>query len=89
MAASVAARACCTRVLEMHREDENVKALYRRGVARLELRLFEEAIADLRAACVADPKSKELREAFLKAKAAQTAFKAAERAKFANMFEVS
>ena len=77
-----AAVAACTRVLSMHREDENVKALYRRGLAKLELHLLEEAKDDLRRAAVADPTSKDVRTAYERAKEAHASHKEDERAAF-------
>lgn len=72
----------CTRVLSMPREGENVKALYRRGMARLELSQLDEARDDLYHAATLDPKSKEVRAAYEKAKAAHASHRADEKAAF-------
>ena len=77
-----AAAGACTKVLMMRHEDENVKALYRRGLAQLELHLFEQAKDDLRRAAVADPTSKEVRAGYDRAKQAHAAYKEEERAAF-------
>jgi peptidylprolyl isomerase len=76
----------CTRVLAMPREAENVKALYRRGVARLELAEHAAALDDLREAATLAPKDREVRDGFTKAKAAHAAHKQAERQAFGGMF---
>jgi len=78
--------ASCSRVLGMRGEAENVKALYRRGSAWLAMQSFEQARDDLRAACVLDPKSKELREQYERAKAAHAAHKQAEKQAFGGMY---
>lgn len=63
-----------------------LKALFRRGVAQLALDQFDEAKSDLKAACMLDPKSKEVRSEYERAKNAHAAHKAAERQAFGGMF---
>lgn len=74
----------CTKVLAI--DSRNLKALYRRGVARTALELFDEAKEDLRAACELEPNNREVRAAFAKAKDALAAHKQAERQAFSGMF---
>jgi len=76
--------ACCTKVLRL--DGRNVKAYFRRGVALTALEKYDDALADLRMACQLDARSKEVREAFDKAKAALTAHKQAEKSAFGGMF---
>lgn len=75
---------CCGLVLKL--EPEHAKALYRRGVANTRLEQWEAAKADLKQACLLEPKSREMREAFETAKQAAAAQKKADRAAFGGMF---
>ena len=81
------AASSCSRVLTLEEAAPNVKALFRRGVAWTALERYEDAIADLKAACLLDTKSKELRDAYTKAKEALAAQKQAERQAFGGMFD--
>ena len=56
----------CSAVLEI--EPQSAKALYRRGLARIETHFYDEAKEDLKQACALEPKSKEIRDAFARAK---------------------
>ena len=71
-----------SKVLQL--EGKNIKALYRRGLARTQLGDFGDARADLRKACELDPKSKEIRAAFDECKRAEAEAKAATKALYAN-----
>ena len=77
----------CSRVLAMPGESENVKARFRRGVALTSLERYDEAKEELKAACLLDPKSKDIREQYERTKAAHAAQKASERQAFGGMFE--
>ena len=57
---------CAGKVLQ--REENNAKALYRRGLALLELGSFREAFDDLKLAVKHEPKSREVRTAYQRAK---------------------
>ena len=56
-------------------EPDNVKALFRRGVARTHLHDHADALADLNAAAKLDPKSRDVREALAALKLAREAAK--------------
>lgn len=77
--------ASCTKVLDSL-DAQNVKARFRRGVANMALGKLDEGLADLKAACLLDPKSKECRDAFDKAREAWAAHKEAARQAFGGMF---
>ena len=83
-----AAASNCTRVLGLGLEASNTKAQFRRGLAYAALERHEEATADLKAVCLADPKSREAREAYATAKAALAAHAQSERQAFGGMFKV-
>merc|ERR1712087_462842 len=57
-------------------EASRVKALFRRGVARIKMSEFDDARVDLKEACQLDPKSKEIREMYASIKEAEKAAKA-------------
>mmetsp|Transcript_8624 Transcript_8624/g.17918 ORF Transcript_8624/g.17918 Transcript_8624/m.17918 type:complete len:491 (+) Transcript_8624:119-1591(+) len=77
----------CDKVLEIDAEAEsNIKALYRRGVARLRLGLFKEAKADLMAAYKIDNANKDVRKALKQLKEASVEAKKKEKAAFGGMF---
>lgn len=74
----------CSKVLQ--HEPHHIKALFRRGSALTALEQFEEAITDLKAAFKLEPKSREIREAYEKARAAYNAHRQAERSAFGGIF---
>ena len=82
-----AAIAVCTTALGVDElpSVSRVKALFRRGTARIKTADFEEARADLLQACKLDPKSKEIRETYASIKAAEAAAREADRGLFAKM----
>ena len=67
-------------------EPASVKALYRRGTARMHGGDFAAAKADLRAAATADPKDRAVRDAFAECGRREAEAKKAERAVAARMF---
>jgi len=77
----------CTKVLGLSDLPgaSRVKALYRRGCARIKSCDFADARADLREACKLDPKSREIRDAFASIKEAEAATKKADAGLFAKM----
>ena len=78
------AASLCSRVLE--REPQNVKALYRRAVARLEQSEYLEARRDLTAAAKLQPANRDVRAKLAACKDAAEAERAKERALCAAMF---
>jgi len=70
----------CSKVLEA--DAENVKGLYRRGLARLRLGLLTEAKKDLMAAYKIDPENKPVKAELKKLKAAMAESKKKEKATF-------
>jgi peptidylprolyl isomerase len=78
----------CNTVLDIDAETAtNLKALYRRGYARLKLGLLKEAKEDLMAAYKLDPKNKEVRKALAAVKEAHADSKKKEKAAFGGMFD--
>ena len=75
----------CGRALAV--DAASVKALYRRGVAHGELGRHAEAVADLLAACKLEPKNREAREQYEKARRAHAEAKAADKAAFGGFLE--
>jgi peptidylprolyl isomerase len=75
-----------TIVLGVEGYDNNIKALYRRGLAQLNTGNLKEAKGDLMAAYKADPKNKDVRKALAKLKEAHAAAKAKEKSAFGGMF---
>ena len=80
----------CTEALEPRGETRlpeasEVKALFRRGSARIKMSDFDEARADLKKACTLDPKSREIREAYASIKEAEKAARQADAGLFAKM----
>lgn len=73
-------------VLEVPGEDANLKALYRRGFARLKLGLLKEARDDLMAAYKVDTTNKDVRKALQLLKDASAAAKEKEKAAFGGFF---
>lgn len=68
------------------RDPKNVKALYRRGVARNHLGLAEEALGDLEQAVILDPENKAAKTESLKSKKLIADAKKKEKAIYGNMF---
>jgi len=79
------AAAYADKVLEL--DPSSTKALYRRGLARLELEELDEAKADLLRAVKAQPNSREIREAYERVKSMQAEAKTAEKAAFSGIFK--
>jgi tetratricopeptide (TPR) repeat protein len=69
-------------VLEIDSEAKNVKALYRRGLARMNMGLLKEAKADLMAAYEVDESNKDIRKALAQLKEAIVENKKREKAAF-------
>lgn len=78
--------ASCNKVLTTDGEEKNVKALYRRGVARLNMGTLPEAKRDLMAAYKVDNKNKDVRKALAKLKEAFADAKKREKAAFGGIF---
>ena len=76
----------CNYVLELSSEKENIKALYRRGLARLKLGLFKEAKEDLMAAYKVDPANIDVRRALQQLKDAVAKSKEKEKKAFGGFF---
>jgi peptidylprolyl isomerase len=74
----------CNKALEV--QEKNVKALYRRGTARMHLGLLKEAKTDLMDAYKLDPTNKEVRRKIQELKTAQAEAKKKEKAAFGGMF---
>jgi peptidylprolyl isomerase len=76
----------CNSILEIASESKNVKALYRKGLSRIQLGLFKEAKEDLMTAYGLDKNNKDVRKALntLKEKIAES--KAKEKAVFGGIF---
>lgn len=73
----------CNQVLEMQSEEAtNIKALYRRGLARIHLGLYKEAKVDLMAAYKLDNSNKEVRKALAQLKEGVANSKQKEKAAF-------
>jgi len=67
-------------------DEKNVKALFRRGAARMGMAEFGTAKADLRAAAALDPKDRAVREAYAESQAKEAEAKKAEKAIYGKMF---
>jgi peptidylprolyl isomerase len=76
----------CTSVLKMDFEEKNIKALYRRGLARINLGLLQEAKEDLMAVYNEDPQNKDVRKALASLKEAHAENKKKEKAAFGGIF---
>ena len=77
----------CNRVLEISSESQtNIKALYRRGLARLHCGLFAESKQDLMAAYSVDQTNKDVRKALATLKEKQAEAKKKEKAAYGGMF---
>merc|ERR1712238_372632 len=73
-------------VLEIDSEKSNIKALYRRGVARTHLGMHKEAKIDLMDAYKIDNKNKEVRKALAQLKEEVAKAKKKEKAAFGGIF---
>lgn len=76
----------CNVVLKTEGESQNIKALYRRGVARKHTGLLKEAKVDLMAAYKIDNKNKDVRKALTQLKEALAESKKKEKATFGGIF---
>jgi peptidylprolyl isomerase len=80
--------AACNHILQLDDEkDTNVKALYRRGLARTHLGLLAEAKTDLMAAYNLDKKNKDVLKALQQLKDAMAESKRKEKAAFGGIFK--
>ena len=70
----------------LNKDSNNMKALYRRGVARNHLALPEEAIEDLKKALELDPENKSVKNEIIKSKKLITAAKKKTKEVYGNMF---
>ena len=77
---------CCNKVLEIEAEASNVKALYRRGLARMKVGLLKEAKDDLMKAYDVDKANKDVRKALASLKEALADSKKKEKAAFGGIF---
>jgi peptidylprolyl isomerase len=80
------AERCCNKVLSVDGEDKNIKALYRRGVAKMNSGDLKEAKIDLMAAYTVDNKNKDVRKALQSLKNAMAEAKKKEKAAFGGIF---
>jgi len=81
------ATAACNKVLAIDGEaNTNIKALYRRGLARLNVGLLKESKVDLMAAYNIDASNKDVRRALANLKEASAEAKKKEKATFGGMF---
>lgn len=81
------ATSACNHVLSIESEEKtNIKALYRRGLARMKVGLHKEAKADLMDAYNVDNKNKEVRKALAQLKEAAAAAKKKEKDAFGGCF---
>lgn len=76
----------CNHVLEIDDEGSNVKALYRRGLARLKMGFLKEAKEDLMAAYKVDNANKDVRRALQQLKEAAAEAKKKEKEAFGGFF---
>lgn len=76
-------------VLGVEGYENNVKALYRRGISKMNTGNLKDAKVDLMAAYKADPKNKDVRQGIAKLKDEIAAAKKKEKSTFGNMFKVS
>lgn len=79
--------AAANKVLEIEHEAENVKALYRRGLARMRVGLLKESKDDLMLAYNAEKGNKDIRKALAQLKEAMAEAKRKEKAAFGSLFE--
>jgi peptidylprolyl isomerase len=76
----------CNSVLEIDAESKNMKALFRRGTARMSHGLLKEAKEDLMAAYYVDATNKDVRKALVALKEAHAENKKKEKAAFGGFF---
>jgi peptidylprolyl isomerase len=76
----------CNSVLEIDSEAKNIKALYRRGLARMNMGLLQEAKEDLMVAYKEDPQNKDVRKALASIKEKHAENKKKEKAAFGGLF---
>lgn len=76
----------CDKVLELEGEEKNLKALYRRGLAKFNLGDLPEAKSDLLSAYGVDKQNKDIRKALIRLKEAFSDSKKRERAAFGGLF---
>lgn len=76
----------CNKVLEITAEKDNIKALYRRGLARIHLGFLEESKTDLMAAYKLDNANKDVRRALQQLKEAVAESKKKEKEAFGGFF---
>ena len=79
--------AACNRLLEIEEELDNLKALYRRGLARMKVGLLKEAKIDLMDAYNVDNANKDVRRALAELKKTMADAKAKEKKAFGNLFK--
>lgn len=79
------AKAECDKVLEI--QEENIKALFRRAQARIEMKDFDEAIVDLNKARDLEPEDKALAKELARAKKAKLDYVQAEKRMYSKMFQ--
>ena len=79
--------AATNKVLEIDQEAENVKALYRRGLARMSVGLLTEAKDDLMRAYKVENGNKDIRRALAQLKEAMAEAKRKEKAAFGSLFK--
>ena len=79
--------AAANKVLEIEQEAENVKALYRRGLARMHVGLLKESKDDLMEAYNVDSGNKDIRKALAQLKEAMAEAKRKEKAAFGSLFK--
>ena len=76
----------CNKVLAVDGEDKNIKALYRRGIAKMNIGTLKEAKIDLMAAYEIDNKNKDVRKSLGKLKELFSEAKKKEKAAFGGIF---
>jgi peptidylprolyl isomerase len=76
----------CNHVLDIESEPKNIKAIYRRGFARMKLGLYKEAKADLMDAYKMDNANKDVRKALAQLKEEIANSKKKEKAVFGGLF---
>lgn len=76
----------CNKVLDVVGEEKNIKALYRRGIAKMNIGTLKEAKVDLMAAYEIDNKNKDVRKALKTLKESFAEAKKKEKAAFGGMF---
>jgi peptidylprolyl isomerase len=81
------AKEACSKILDIDAEGQtNIKALYRRGLARMHMGLLSESKDDLMRAYKIDDKNKDVRKAIANLKKLQEEAKRKEREAFGGMF---